>query len=99
MEIFAGFSIRPRSTPCPTPESLTEWVETGSFFESGADLSFAILSGGRKNLLLFERSAFEQQQVLDTVLSEKRAGKAGQTEKQSNRKLVRKGDHRLHFII
>jgi len=60
MEIFAGFSIRPRSTPCPTPESLTECVEKGSFLKSGPDSGFAILSARRKNWVFFERSAFEQ---------------------------------------
>jgi hypothetical protein len=60
MEIFAGFSIGPRSTPCPTPESITEWVETGSFLKSGPDSSFAILSRKRKKQVFLERLAFEK---------------------------------------
>jgi hypothetical protein len=99
MEIFAGFSIRPWSTPCPTPESSNEGGETGFFSKSRPDSSFAIFSSRRKNMVFFERSAFEQQQVRNAGLSEKEAEKACQMEKQSNRKLVQKVKCTLHSSI
>jgi hypothetical protein len=60
MEIFAGFSIRPRSTPYPTPKRLTERVEKGSLLKFGPDSGFAILFQMRKEWAFFERSTFEQ---------------------------------------
>jgi hypothetical protein len=88
MEIFAGFSIGPRSTPCPRPKDLMELAKRGFFQKSEANSSFAILSKAKKTWAIFDISVFEKQQLRNATLAGKRARKAGQTEKQPNRKHV-----------
>ena len=97
MEIFVGFSIRPRSTPCPSSKDLTERAGKGSFQKSKPNSSLSILFQTNKTGQVFNSKAFEQHQFQNTAFAAKRAEKTGQTEKQPNRKHVQDVSEKSHF--
>ncbi len=85
MEIFAGFYMRPRGTPCLSPDGQTENVKTSRFVDLEPIQSPSIHSSVNKKLTGSSRTLFEYKQTRKHALIIKKELEASKIRKKPKR--------------